>query len=445
MVDLARAKELKEALTDFVFDAEDELATALESFSAEQLSQKQQIDMHRRDFVVDRFLIEGQIGEQSPIDHFIAATPDLTPSDQQLLKAWRRSFMGLFAVTQVLAEAAFELMNWTTAKLYRVQLTETELQAARKLQKGDILLTQISPVDQAEWMFFSKWISLGKLGKPKLAVAIGNFKQNYKSHLYSDAPELLAEAWKSVEKHHQNFIDFFNSDEITMPGYQLNKKLAEFQELTVQKQLEESGIDQSKSLKELAEESGISQDEIEDTALALGADAKVMEQVMDGEKTVKMMAPKVELPPHLKKAEQVTILTDPRAGQVFLPTYTQFKSLLKTENSHTDPTAQALAKKYLDDSEIPVFIWYRLAREHPIELEQLLREVLAQPDFDLHKDLDAALQASGKLLQPELPEIASVPIHLHNLFQEAVLEVSKDKSKKKPKTKASTGFQRSPS
>jgi hypothetical protein len=443
MVELARAKELKEALTDFVFDAEDELAIALETFSAEQLSQKQQIDMHRRDFVVDRFLTEG-LGEQSPIDHFIAATPDLTPSDQQLLKAWRRSFMGLFVVTQVLAKA-FELMNWTTAKLYTVQLNETELQAARKLQKGDILLTQIAPINQSDWMFFGKWISLGRLGKPKLAVAIGNFKQNYKSHLYSDAPELLTEAWKSVEKYHQNFIDFFNSDEVTMPGYQLNKKLAEFQELTVQKQLEESGIDQSKSLKELAEESGISQDEIEDAALALGADAKVMEQVMDGEKAVKMMAPKVELPPHLKKAEQVTILTDPRAGQVFLPTYTQFKSLLETENCHRDPTAQALAKKYLDDAEIPVFVWHRLAKEYPTALEQLLREVLAQPDFDLNKDLDAALKASGKLLQPELPEIASVPIHLHNLFQEAVIEVSKDKSKKKPKAKASTGFQRSSS
>jgi hypothetical protein len=444
MVTLARAKELKLALTDFVFDAEDELATALEAFSAEQLSQKQQIEMHRRDFVVDRFLTEGQIGEQSPIDQFIAETPDLTALDQQLLKEWRRSFVGLFAVTEVLADG-FEFMNWTTAKHYTVRLTEDELQATRKLQEGDILLTQIAPIIDLDWMIFGKWISLGKLGKPKLAVAIGNFKQNYKNHLYSDAPELLTEAWKSVEKYHQNFIDFFDSNEVTMPGYQLNKKLAEFQELMVQKQLEESGIDQSKSLKELAEESGISQSEIEDTALALGADARVVEQVMDGEKTVKMMTPSVELPPHLKKAEQVTILTDPRAGQVFLPTYTQFKSLLETEASQSNATAQALAKKYLDDPAIPVFVWHRLAEEYPIALEQLLREVLAQPNFDLNADLNTALQAAGKSLQPELPEIASVPIHLHNLFQEAVLEVSKDKTKKKPKAKTTTGFQRSPS
>lgn len=441
MATLARAKELKTALTDFAFDAEDELATALEAFSAEQLLQKPQTDMYQRDFVVDRFLIEGQVGDQSPIERFIAETPDLTETDRQLLKEWQRSFVGLFAVTQTLADG-LELMNWTTAKRYTVQLTEAELQATHKLQKGDIILTQISPIAQSSWMVCGKWIALGKLGKPKLAVAIGNFKQNYKRHLYSDAPELLTEAWNSVEKHHQSFIDFFDSDEITLPGYQLNKKLAEFQELVTQKQLEESGIDQSKSLKELAAESGIDQSEIEDTALALGADAKVIEQVMDGEKTVKMMTPSIELPPHLKKAEQVTVLTDPRAGQVFLTTYAQFKTILEAEDWENNTTAKTLAKKYLEDSTTPAFVWHRLAQSYPTALEQLLREVLAQPDFNLSKDLDDVLQASGKLLQPELPEIASVPMHLHNLFQEAVLEVSKDKSKKKPKTKASTGFQR---
>jgi len=38
---------------------------------------------------------------------------------------------------------------------------------------------------------------MGKLGS-KLAVAIGNFKENYKTALYSDAPELLEQAWQSA-------------------------------------------------------------------------------------------------------------------------------------------------------------------------------------------------------------------------------------------------------
>ncbi|XPM53020.2 MAG: hypothetical protein EDM05_032875 [Leptolyngbya sp. IPPAS B-1204] len=71
-----------------------------------------------------------------------------------------------------------------------------------------------------------------------------------------------------------------------------------------------------------------------------------------------------------------------------------------------------------------------------------MRRVLERPDFNLLQDLDKVLQEFGKPLQPELPEIASVPIHLHNLFQAAVIEVSKDKSKKKIKSKTGTGFQR---
>jgi hypothetical protein len=51
------------------------------------------------------------------------------------------------------------------------------------------------------------------------------------------------------------------------------------------------------------------------------------------------------------------------------------------------------------------------------------------------------LRAQGKALTPLLPEIASVPLHLHHLFQEAVLEVSKERPKKAVKPKAA-GFGR---
>lgn len=437
---LQRAKALKQDLVDFVLDAEDDLATALESFSAAQLSRSQQTDMHRRELVVDRFIVEGRVGEQTPIDLFLAAHPDLAEFDQQLLKTWRRSFLGIFAVVEVMADG-LKLMNWTTAKFYWVKLTEAELPTIAKLREGDILLTQIAPVIDKDWMFSSRWIALGRLGKPKLAVAIGNFKQNYKEYLYSDAPELLAEAWKSVERYHQDFIDFFGSDEVTMSGYQFSKKLAEFQEVITQKQLEQAGIDESKSLQELAEEAGVSEADIAEAAAAMGADPQAIGKAMTAKDQVKMMTPTVELPAHLKKAEQLTILTDPRWGQTFLPHYTQVKTILETATWSED-SSKALLQKYLTDPEIPAFVWHRLAQQHPEALETALREVLQRPHLELSSDLDSVLQEFGKNLKTELPEIASVPLHLHNLFQEAILEVSKDKAKKKPKAKATTGFQR---
>ncbi len=429
-----RAKALKQALSDFVLDAEDDLATALESFSAAQLSQAKQTDLNRRDLVVDRFITEGRVGQQTPIQQFIAATSDLSAAEQALVQSWHSAFVGLFSVVQILADG-LELMNWTTAKQYSLLLSPPELEAAAKLKPGDILLAQIGAL-APQWMLLSKWISLGRLGKPKLAVAIGNFKQTYRNHLYSDAPELLAEAWQSVETHHQEFAEFFGSSEVTLPGYQLSKKLSEFQALTAEKQLAKSGLDGSKSLQDLAGESGVSEAELAEAAAELGADAQAVAKVMQSKQPAKMISPTMELPPQLKKAEQVTILTHPRWGQVFLTDYAQLQAAL-TAGAEIQPYIQ----KYLQDPAIPAFVLQQVAQAHPQPVETALKEILQQPDFQLAASLDHLLQAQGKSLQPELPEIASVPLHLHHLFQEAVAEVSKEKPKKQIKSKAA-GFGR---
>jgi hypothetical protein len=285
---------------------------------------------------------------------------------------------------------------------------------------------------------------LGKLGKPKLAVAIGNFKNRFKKHLYGDAPELLEESWRSVERYHQEFIDFFNTNEVTLPGHQLDKKLKEFQDLVTQRRLENSGIDSSKSLSEIAEEAGVSQTDVTETAADLGTDDATVNQLFDSKKSVKMVMPKVDLPEILRKAPEVTVIVHPRWGQSFLTDYRQLTTLLESAGeSANNPETEALdvlVKRYLENDATNPYVWRRLAQQHPGQLETALRRVLNRPDFDLAKDLDPVLESFGKL-EPELPDIASAPIHLHNLFQDALLNVNKNKSKSK--TKASKGRQKS--
>ena len=440
---LARSRPLKQALVDFVLDAEGELATALERYSAEQLARSQQPDQHQQALVVDRFVMEGTVGDQTPIDLFLSEASALSESDRQLLKRWHRSFVGLFAVTAKLPDG-FTLMNWLTAKSYTVKSNDpAALEEMQRFKLGEILLTQIAPINETEWTFSAPWKVMGNLGKPKLAVAIGNFKQNYKESLYSDAPELLEEAWRSVERYHQDFLDFFGSDAMTLPGYQLGKKIAEFQEVLTKKQLAEAGIDESKSMADLAAEAGMDEAEIEAAAAAMGADAKAVSTMLKSkEAAAKMVTPKLELPPELKKAENVTVLAHPRWGQMFLPTYTQFETLLQADDWQTVPGAEKLVRKYLDDAAINAFVWHRLAAAHPAKLEAVLRSLLDRPTFDLKADFDPLLQQHKKPLQPELPEIASVPVHLHELFQEALKEVSKAKPKEKDGQKPKKGFQR---
>ncbi|MEH1917596.1 hypothetical protein [Nostoc sp.] len=439
---LERSHELKQALVDFVLDAEGELAQALEVYAAAQL-RRGSGDSTQQDLTIDSFLTAGKVGDKSPLELFIESHPDLAESDRSLINSWHHTFIGLFAITNLLPDG-FELTNWLTDKRYIVKPNNTQtLQAISRLKVGEILLTRISPVTDSYWMFSGPYTIMGKLGKPKLAVAIGNFKENYKSNLYSDAPDLLEEAWQSVEKYHQQFVDFFGTDEITLSGYQLNKKIAEFQEVITEKTFAAAGIDTSKSLAEVAEAAGIGDEEIKAAAQEFGADSNVVSEMFNSKSSKsKMVMPKVDLPAELKKAEQVTALSHPRWGQMFLPTYTKVQAILSAEDWQSVQGAEKLVRYYLEDKSINAFIWHRLAQQYPTQLENVLQTFLQRPEFRLESDLNKLLQEFHKPIEPELPDIASVPIHLHNLFQEALGEVNKSKPKGKGQQKPAKGFQR---
>jgi hypothetical protein len=438
---LERAWTLKQNLIDFVLDAEGELAVALEAYAAAR-STGERYDIAQQNQVIDSFTVEGKVADTTPIDLFVESQPDLTHNDRSLLESWRhRSFTGLFEITQLFPDR-FELMNWLTAKHYIVKPNSPNLLAEMsRFKLGEILRARIAPLTDDWWILSSSPIQMGKLGKPKLAVAIGNFKQNHKQNLYSDAPELLEQAWQSVEHYHEDFTEFFGSEELTLSGYHLNKQLAEFQEFITKKRLADIGIDESKSLADIVEDAGVDPEEVKAVAIAAaGADVKAVEVMLDSNASSKMVMPKVELPDRFKKAEQVTALSHPRWGQTFLSTYAQFTEMLAAEDFSTVPGYEKLVRNYLEDPAINAGIWQRLAKVNPAKLEQILQTVLQRTNFQLDRDLDALLQEFKKPLEPELPEIASVPVHLHNLFQEALGEVNKSKSKPQEKKKSSKGF-----
>jgi hypothetical protein len=442
---LVRSRELKQALIEFVLEAEGELAESLESYvAAKSRSKGNRYDAtYEQNLLIDSFVSEGKVGDTTPLDLFIESHPELSESDRAVVRSWQHTFLGLFAVTQT-RQDGFALMNWLTAKHYTVKPNDpVTWEEMARFREGEILQTRIAPVTNAYWMFSGPCMPMGRLGKPKLAVAIGNFKDNHKDALYRDAPELLEQAWESVAEYHQEFLDFFGSDEVTLPGYQLNKKITELQEVMTKRQLAAAGIDESKSLSEIAEEAGVTEEELKAAAQEAGADSTAVSQLFDSSQgKTKMVLPTIDLPAELKKAEQVTVLTHPRWGQTFLPTYTQFKTILESHDWQSNPANNKLVRKYLEDLTINVFIWHKLAEAYPTKLEKVLQTFLERPEFEVKRHLDPLLQEYNKPLEPELPEIASVPIHLHNLFQEALAEVNKSKSKNKGKknVKAAKGF-----
>lgn len=223
---LERSRQLQQALTQFVLDAEGDLAASLELYAVtnSRPHNNRQDVAYEQKLLVDSFVTEGNVKDKTPLDIFIETHSELSPSDRSLISNWHNTFIGLFSVSKVLPDG-FELFNWLTAKHYIVKPNEPLiLEGMARFKEGDILQTRIAPVTETYWTFSGPYMTMGRLGKPKLAVAIGNFKENHKKALYSDAPELLEQAWESVAEYHQEFLEFFGNDQVTLPGYQLNKK-----------------------------------------------------------------------------------------------------------------------------------------------------------------------------------------------------------------------------
>jgi hypothetical protein len=442
----ARAGVLWAAIIEFIQTAEGNVAIGLETYTARQLIRNPQLDPGQRKLLVHRFAIEGEVDGQTPLELFLASHTDLPTADRQLIDSWRNSFVGLLAIVQIFPNG-LEVMNWLTAKHYRIQFTDLSSQTAMtRLKVGDVIIAQISPIIDIDWAILTPWIALGRLGRPKLAVAVGAFRQNYPHYLYSDAPELLAASWESVAVYHDRFVEFFGSDEITLTGAELQTRIGEFQTWMVDKQLDAAGIDKSKSLKDLVTEAGVEADDVRALTTTLGlTDASAAQ----GQTTAigKMVSPKVELPPQLKSAAAVTALSHPDWGQMFLADYPRLKSLLAPLDPEYLPADLKFIHKCLIDPLMNAFVWRRLAIEFPQQLATAINQTLAlsqlpTPDshrFDLSTDLDIILTKFNKFLEPDLPDLASVPLHLHELFQSAVLEVSKEKAKPKSQPKK-TGF-----
>ena len=432
---IEKAIELKQKLVNFVYDSEDEIAVALEEYAAEK-GKKNSYGIKQQHLTVDLFVIEGKIQDRTPIDIFINSATDLNSQEKNVINCWRKNFIGLFEIKAIESDS-YLLMNWLTAKTYKVyghsQISDKE---AKRWQPGEIILSIIAPINDSEWFFFSDRIIKGKLSQPKLAVAIGEFRDNYPDFLYADAPELLEESWKSVAVYHQEFVDYFGEDRLTLPGYKLNQKIAELQQKMSDKKLKEAGIDSDKSLSELLSASNADEAEFTEAAKDLGVETETIDKIIKNRNKLSMVTPKVDLPPEIKNAENVTVFSHPQWGQIFLPNFNKFTGFLANRNSaETSPEESLLIRKYLESPEANYYVWQQLSQQYDRSLEKILKTFTNNPDFNISTDLDNLLLKYNKSSTPELPAIASVPIHLNNLFEAAVAQVQKGKSKTKTKKK----------
>ena len=439
---IERALTLKQTLVDFVYDAEDDLAVALEEYAAAKAT-RNSYGIKQQDLTVNLFVTDGKVKDKTPLEIFLD-TANLDAESKTIVKRWQDNFVGLFEI-KAIEDDYYLLMNWLTAKTYQVYAhSQMPQKETKRWQVGEIILCIIAPISDRQespdssqkWFFFSDRIIKGRLSQPKLAVAIGEFRDNYPNFLYADAPGLLEAAWESVAVYHREFVDYMGSDRLALPGYKLNKKIGELQQKMSDRRLQDAGIDSDKSLSEILAKSGTDEAEFTETAKEIGVDAKTVEQIISNKNKLSMVTPKVDLPPEIKEAQSVTVFSHPKWGQIFLPNFEKFTHLLADNSVELErETYSPLVRKYLEQPEANYYIWQQLKQDYPQSLQTMLQNYVEDDNFALDRDLDNLLLEYGKSSVPELPAIASVPTHLNDLFEAAVAQVQKTRSKAKKKKK----------
>ena len=146
---IERAIQLKKILVDFVYDAEGELAVALETYAAEH-SKNNSYGIVQKNLTIDSFITAGQVEDKTPLAIFLAQATDLTRSDRNILERWHDNFIGLFEI-QKIQDNYYQLMNWLTAETYKVYrysaMSDKEI---KRWQPGEIILTIIAPINNLE-------------------------------------------------------------------------------------------------------------------------------------------------------------------------------------------------------------------------------------------------------------------------------------------------------
>ncbi len=102
--------------------------------------------------------------------------------------------------------------------------------------------------------------------------------------------------------------------------------------------------------------------------------------------------PSIELPPELRSAESVGMLSHPEQGLFFLAEFRRFLDTF-AEPARADVAGnRRRVLKYLEDKSIPAVVFEMVAGAEPDKATETLRRVLGDPHFDWRRDGDRLLR-----------------------------------------------------
>ncbi|MER7334807.1 MULTISPECIES: hypothetical protein [unclassified Micromonospora] len=343
----SRAGELKQQLV--AFSQQRRYDRAFDDVLADQHDGHVPIDEHALMILWDYFVLEHRLRNgRTVVEQFIAAHPELSEPERQMLLGWRDVVQGPFEV-QGRDGAALVVVNLVDELTYRVR-SNMGPSVFRRSPRRSFLLARLVAVGE-EWMI-SGPMSVWRAQERDVAYEMALEMSLRAPEAVYRNPEKLAQAWELQRQDRDRFVRFFGSDLVVVAGDQVVDRMADFHAFC---RTEVSGAPPFR----------VAGDE----------------------------APVCELPPDVVDAETVAMIYDEVDGLSF---YAEF-ALVEAAFVDPDLLRRRRYRKhtlaYLQDDSVGPLVLRRLAARDPERASVVFRRLLKKPRFDWTRDGEELLRA----------------------------------------------------
>jgi len=176
--------------------------------------------------VLDHFVLQHRLESGiTVVEAFVAAHPELTAAERDMLLGWRDVVEGMFEVTGKDRDAVI-LFNVVDELTYRAW-SNLGRGALRQLKKGMVAVGRLVPVGES-WMVSGN-LAVFPASTRDVMLASAAKQTLSNPELAFRNPAKLAEARSMVARQHEAFADLFGADLVVVPGIEVPDKVQQFE------------------------------------------------------------------------------------------------------------------------------------------------------------------------------------------------------------------------
>ena len=181
--------------------------------------------------VLDHFLVQHKLASGTTVvEEFVAAHPELSDAERDMLLGWRDVVEGTFDITGK-EHDALVLFNLVDELTYRAR-SNLGRKALKPLKTGMILVARLVRAGD-DWMVSGNPAAFPAPARAHMLAAVAEYAMSNPEAVFRN-PAKLAEARRVLAEQQQTFIDMFGADLIVVPGAEVPGKVEAFHRRLVQ-------------------------------------------------------------------------------------------------------------------------------------------------------------------------------------------------------------------